>query len=122
MRTDGSWEVYPTGEFSVAGAGLYLPAPELAMDGAVWGVAEEYGDARLQRCRVLLCLSLGLSRLFSVLSFGLPLLHCKRTGLVSWVLTTLMLLGPLVGCLIGGAWLNLYLWLRMGILLLLPST
>ena len=47
LWTDGSWEVFPTGEFSVAGAGLQLPAPELAMDGAVWGVAEENGDSVL---------------------------------------------------------------------------
>ena len=49
--TDGSREDYPVGGFEVAGAGVYLPAPELAMDGAVWCVAEEYGDAWLERCR-----------------------------------------------------------------------
>ena len=42
--TDGSREVNPTGGFSVAGAAMYLPAPDLAMQGATWGVAEEYGD------------------------------------------------------------------------------
>ena len=42
------------GEGEVAGAGVYLPAPKLAMDGAVWGVAEEHGDARLERCRAFM--------------------------------------------------------------------
>ena len=51
--TDGSREDYPVGGFEVAVAGVYLPAPELAMDGAVCGVAEEYGDARLERCRAV---------------------------------------------------------------------
>ena len=41
--TDGR-EDYPVAGFEVAGAGVYLPAPELAVDGAVWsavwGVAE----------------------------------------------------------------------------------
>ena len=49
--TDGSREAYPTGGFEVVGAGVYLPAPELAMQGAVWGEVEEYGDVRLARCR-----------------------------------------------------------------------
>ena len=35
--TDGSREDYPVGGFEVAGAGVYLLAPELAMEGAVWG-------------------------------------------------------------------------------------
>ena len=39
--------------FEVAGAGVYVPAPELAFEGAVWGVAEEYGDARLEHLHVL---------------------------------------------------------------------
>ena len=39
---------------SVAGAGVYLPAPELAFESAVWGVAEEYGDARLERSRAFM--------------------------------------------------------------------
>ena len=50
--TDGSREDFSsTGGFEVAGAGVYVPAPELAFGGSVWGVAEEYGDARLERCR-----------------------------------------------------------------------
>ena len=42
------------GGFEVAGAGVYLPASELAFDGLVWGTAEEYGDARLERCRAFM--------------------------------------------------------------------
>ena len=39
------------GGFEVAGAGVYLPASEVAFDCSVWGTAEKYGDARLERCR-----------------------------------------------------------------------
>ena len=52
--TDGSWEDYHVGGFEVAGAAVYLPAPEEAMRGSVWCVAEEYGDAGLERCRVFM--------------------------------------------------------------------
>ena len=38
----------------MVGAGVFVPAPDLAFDGAVWEVAEEYGDARLERCRAFL--------------------------------------------------------------------
>ena len=58
----------PVGGFEVAGAGVYLPAPDLAMESAVWGVAEEYGDARLERCRAFMPAPV------SVLSFGVPLI------------------------------------------------
>ena len=37
VSTDGSREDYPTGGFEVAGAGVYLPAPELAMEGCILG-------------------------------------------------------------------------------------
>ena len=50
IRTDGSMADYPVGVFEVAGAGVYLPAPEEAVRGSVWRVAEEYGDARLEGC------------------------------------------------------------------------
>ena len=47
--TDGSREDFSSvGGFEVAGAGVYLPASELAFDGSVWETAEEYGDARLE--------------------------------------------------------------------------
>ena len=53
--TDGRREDFSSiGCFEVAGAGVYLPASELAFDGLVWGTAEEYGDARLERCRAFL--------------------------------------------------------------------
>ena len=42
------------GGFDVAGAGVHFPASELAFEGSVWGTAEEYGDARLERCRAFL--------------------------------------------------------------------
>ena len=42
------------GGFEVAGAGVYLLASEIAFEGAVWGVAEEYGDVRLERCRAFM--------------------------------------------------------------------
>ena len=40
--------------FEVAGAGVYLPASELAFENLVWGTVEEYGDARLERCPAFL--------------------------------------------------------------------
>ena len=53
--TDGSREDFSSiGGFEVAGAGVYLLASELAFDGVIWGRAEEYGDARLERCRAFL--------------------------------------------------------------------
>ena len=53
--TDGSREDFSSvGGFEVAGAGVYLPASEVAFDCAVWGTVEEYGDARLERCRAFL--------------------------------------------------------------------
>ena len=53
--TDGSREDFSSlGGFEVAGAGVYLPASELAFENLVWGTVEEYGDARLERCRAFL--------------------------------------------------------------------
>ena len=53
--TDGSREDFSAiGGFEVAGAGVCVLASELAFDGSVWRVAEEYGDARLERCRAFL--------------------------------------------------------------------
>ena len=80
--TDGSREDFSSiGGFEVAGAGVYLPASELAFEGSIWGTVEEYGDARLERC-VLFCLFPVFFRLFSVLSSGVLFLPCRRTGLV----------------------------------------
>ena len=53
--TDGSREDFSSiGVFEVAGAGVYLPASEVAFDCSVWSTAEEYGDARLERCRAFM--------------------------------------------------------------------
>ena len=109
------------GGFEVAGAGVYLLAAKVAFECAVWGVAEEYGDARLERRRVFVPVP-GLCRLSSVPSSGVPLLLCRRTGLAICVLITSMLPGPQVGCWIVTAWLSLCLWSRMGIWSLLLST
>ena len=52
---DGSREDFSSmGGFEVAGAGVYLPASELAFEGLIRETAEEYGDARLERCRAFL--------------------------------------------------------------------
>ena len=40
--------------FEVAGAGVYVPDSEIAFDGLIWRTAEEYGGARLERCRAFL--------------------------------------------------------------------
>ena len=48
---DGSLEPYPSPGISVAGAGVYLPAPELALQGVIWMEVEDYGDARSDWCR-----------------------------------------------------------------------
>ena len=53
--TDGSREDFSSiGVFEVAGGGVYLSAAEVAFDHSVWGTVEEYGDARLERCRAFL--------------------------------------------------------------------
>ena len=58
--TDGSREDFSSvGGFEVAGAGVYLPASELAFECSVWGTTEEYGDARLERCRAFMRVSWG---------------------------------------------------------------
>ena len=49
--TDGSREDYPVGGFEVAGAEVYLPAPEEVVRGASWRTTEDDSDARLERCR-----------------------------------------------------------------------
>ena len=51
--TDGSREDFSSiGGFEVVG--VYLLASDLASEGSIWGTAEEYGDARLERCRAFL--------------------------------------------------------------------
>ena len=71
---------------------------------------------------VLFYLSLGFCKLCNVLNSGVLLLLCRLTGLVIWVLTTLMSFVTLVVCLILIAWLSRFLWLRMVTWLLLSNT
>ena len=49
--TEGCREDFSSiGDVDVAGAGVYLPAAEVAFE----SVAEEYGDALLERCRAFM--------------------------------------------------------------------
>ena len=106
--TDGSREDFSSlGGFEVAGAVVYLPTSEIAFDNSVWSTVEENGDARLERFRAFP---------------GVFFLPCRHTGLVIWVLTTLMSFVALVVCLMLIAWLSLSLWLKMVIWLLLSNT
>ena len=50
----GREDFFAAAGFEVAGAGVYLPASVLAFDHSVWATAEEYGDARLERCRAFM--------------------------------------------------------------------
>ena len=86
------------GGFEVAGAGVYLPASEIAFENSVWGTVEEYGDARLERCRAFLPVP-GVLQTVQRAEFWVLFLPCRHTGLVIWVLTTLMLFVALVVCL-----------------------
>ena len=72
MCLDGWEQGTLTGGFEVAGAGVFLPAPEEAFRGAVWGTAGEHGDARLERCRAFIekVVCQVLSSLSSVLNSG----------------------------------------------------
>ena len=97
--TDGSREDFSSlGGFEVAGAGVYLPAAEVAFDHSVWGTVEEYGDGRLERCRAFLPVPGVLQTVQRAEFWGAILLPCRHTGLVIWVLSTLMLFVALVVC------------------------
>ena len=109
--TDGSREDFSSiGGFEVAGAGVYLPASGIAFENSVWGTVEEYGDARLERCRAFLPVPGVFADCSTCWSSGVLLLLHRLTGLVIWVLTTLMLFVALVVYLMLIAWLSLYLW------------
>ena len=111
--TDRSREDFSSvGGFEVAGAGVYLPASELAFEGSV-GERQKSMVTLAWSVAVLFSLFLGLCRLFNVLNFGVLFLPCRRTGLVILVLTTFMLLKVLVACWIMVAWVNLCLWLKI---------
>ena len=78
--TDGSREDFSSvGGFEVAGAGVCMPASELAFDHSVWETAEEYGDARLERCRAFMPVP-GVMQTVQRAELVL-LLPCRRTGL-----------------------------------------
>ena len=69
--TDGSREEFSSiGGFEVAGAGVRLPASEIAFESAVWGMAEEHGDARLERCRAFMSVPGPSRRLVQRAEFG----------------------------------------------------
>ena len=119
--TDGSREdFYSIGGFEVSGAGVYLPASELAFDG--FGELQKSMVMLAWSVAVILCLFPVLCRLFSVLSSGVLLLPCRRTGLAIQVLTTSVLPGELAGCWIVAVWSNLCLQSKMVTYLLLCST
>ena len=82
--TDGCREDFSSARgFEVAGAGVYVPAPELAFESSFfWWVAEEYGDARLERCRAFLPVP-GVMQTVQRAEFWVPFLPCRRTGLVT---------------------------------------
>ena len=80
--TDGSREDFSSiGGFEVAGAGVCLSASEVAFDGLIWGTAEAYGDARLERCRAFLPVP-GVMQTVQRAEFWVPLLLYRLTGLV----------------------------------------
>ena len=80
--TDGSREDFSSvGGFEVAGAGVYLPPSEVAFDSSVYGTSEEYGDARLERCRAFLPV-LGVIQTVQRAEFLVLFLPCRRLGLV----------------------------------------
>ena len=81
--TDGSREDFSSvGGFEIAGVGVYLLASDVALENAVWGVAEVYGDARLDRCRAFMSVPGPLQ--FSVLNSGVPFSPCRPVGLATW--------------------------------------
>ena len=75
------------------------PASEIAFDNSVWGTVEEYGDARLERCRAFLPVP-GALQTVQRAEFWVLFLPCRHTGLVIWVLTTLMLFVGSIGRLL----------------------
>ena len=85
--TGGSWEDFSLiGGFEVAGAGVGVPAPELAFECAVWECGGGVWGCSSGALPCFLCLSLGSCRLFSVLKSGMLLLLCSPSCLVTcWV-------------------------------------
>ena len=119
--TDGSREDFSSiGGFEVAGAGVCLPAAEVAFDHSVWGTVEEYGDARLERCRAFLPVP-GVLQTVQRAEYWGAIVALQAYCLVILVLIISMSFVALVDYLMLIAWLNLSLWLKMVIWLLLSS-
>ena len=71
--TDGSREDFSSiGGFEVAGAGVHLPASDIAFEGAVWGVAE--------RCRAFMFVP-GVLQTVQSAEFWVPFPPCRPVGL-----------------------------------------
>ena len=108
--TDGSREdLSSLGGFAGAGAGVYLPSSEIAFDHSVWRTVEEYGDARLERCRAFLPIPVVLQTVQRAEFWG-AILAMQAYRPCHLGLTTLMLFVALAVCLMLIAWLNLSLW------------
>ena len=90
-------EDYPVGGFEVAGAGVYLPAPELAMDGAVWCVAEVKSHGHVERCRAFMSVPGPMQSVQRAEFWGVIVAY-SPFRLVTWVLITLMVPGLSGGC------------------------
>ena len=74
-----AWSLIPLG-VAVAGAGLYLLAPQSGMHGAISG---RLRNMEMDRCRAFMPV-LAHSRRCSVLSFGARSWPCRHSGLVIW--------------------------------------
>ena len=70
------WSLFPAAGFAVAGSGVYLPAPELALQDGSWSEAGEYGDAGIRR--------VGPSNEKSTLGSMLTLLRFSEPGSGWW--------------------------------------
>ena len=96
------------------GAGVYLPASELAFDGLIWGTAEEYCDARLERCRAFMPVPGVLQTIHRAEFWGAILPMQAHWPCHLGVDKTSMLPGQLVGCWTVTAWLSLCLVVKDG--------
>ena len=119
--TDGGREDFSSvGGFEVAGAGVHLPASEVAFESSAWRGLRRMMAMLAWSVAVLLCLFPMSCRLCSVQNSGVPFL---LPGVLSLPFSEVsMLPGILVGCWIVTAWQSFRLWLRMEIWLLLLST
>ena len=109
--TDGSREDFSSvGGFEVAGAGVYLLAPEVALEFSIWRTAQEYGDARLERCRAFLPVP-GVMQTVQRAEFWGAIVAMQAY----WLCHLGMLPGLLDGRWTRTAWLSLCLWKKMEI-------